>query len=127
MNDSTALTVLDGRFPVAVTQPPVLFDQLTREWDDRKTTSRAIARGARRDACTEITYINAHPRRPAPLPPPPPPPPTSPAALPPPPRWGPPAVYPELAEAALKRDFDTRPQTIILDAGLDELLEGGQS
>ena len=45
MNDSTALTVLDGRFPVAVTQPPVLFDQLTREWDDRKTTSRAIARG----------------------------------------------------------------------------------
>ena len=63
MNDSTALTVLDGRFPVAVTQPPVLFDQLTREWDDRKTTSRAIARGARRDACTEITYINAHPRR----------------------------------------------------------------
>ena len=33
MNDSTALTVLDGRFPVAVTQPPVLFDQLAREWD----------------------------------------------------------------------------------------------
>src|SRR6516225_4095856 len=125
MNDSTALTVLDGRFPVAVTQPPVLFDQLTREWDDRKTTSRAIARGARRDALTEITYINAHPPRPIPLPPPPPP--VSPAALPPPPRWGPAPVYPELAEAALKRDFDTRPQMIILDAPLSELLDGGQS
>ena len=57
MNDSTALTVLDGRFPVAVTQPPVLFDQLTREWDDREAAVENSEGGAVVHGCFPLQLV----------------------------------------------------------------------
>ena len=51
------LTVLDPRFPIRCAEPPILFWQLVREWEDRETVVSLTARASQADAITQERFV----------------------------------------------------------------------
>ena len=51
------LSILDPRFPIRCAEPPVLFWQLAREWEDRDTVLSVTARASQRDAVAQERFV----------------------------------------------------------------------
>lgn len=92
---SAPLSVLDPRFPIRLSEPARIFWEQVEEWPDRETVITQTIRATQQHTVSEERFVRAIAEtQPVPVTPPP-------------------AVYHDLSEAELQRDWDTGPGAVI--------------